>query len=421
MPVSQKSMLLCDLTQSYAPSGGGGVGTYMREKQRHILERTNHRLLQIVPGEVDRVVERGRHIWVEVGAKQVRGSPNYRFIMRTGAVRAVLEHYRPDVIESLCPWVLPWTAIHYARAHPETALVAGYHTDFPNVHVHRVASDMFGPTLGQALKQVSVAYANVTYRLFDRLYALNEPVKAQLGEWGIHHVNVLSLGVDTQRFDPARRDPGLRAQLGLGAPHFPDHGPLLVYAGRIDNEKRADRLIEMFRHLPPEMGAAMVMFGDGKLRDRLVRETAGLPIALPGFVDDRDMLARGLASADIYVSAMADETFGISVIEAQASGLPVVGVASGAMPARVPAGLGLLAPVDDMEIMARHVQAVWAGGARAMGLAAREHVASRFSWERTFNQLIGDVYPAALARAAERRGVRRGWLAPAPAFARVMG
>jgi glycosyltransferase involved in cell wall biosynthesis len=293
MPVSQKSMLLCDLTQSYAPSGGGGVGTYMREKQRHILERTNHRLLQIVPGEVDRVVERGRHIWVEVGAKQVRGSPNYRFIMRTGAVRAVLEHYRPDVIESLCPWVLPWTAIHYARAHPETALVAGYHTDFPNVHVHRVASDMFGPTLGQALKQVSVAYANVTYRLFDRLYALNEPVKAQLGEWGIHHVNVLSLGVDTQRFDPARRDAGLRAQLGLGAPHFPDHGPLLVYAGRIDNEKRADRLIEMFRHLPPEMGAAMVMFGDGKLRDRLVRETAGLPIALPGFVDDRDMLARG--------------------------------------------------------------------------------------------------------------------------------
>jgi glycosyltransferase involved in cell wall biosynthesis len=51
-------------------------------------------------------------------------------------------------------------------------------------------------------------------------------------------------------------------------------------------------------------------------------------------------LAAWLASADLYVSAMADETFGISVIEAQASGLPVVGVAAGAMVDRVPSGLG---------------------------------------------------------------------------------
>jgi hypothetical protein len=40
-------------------------------------------------------VENGRHIWVEVAAEQVRGSPNYRFILRTGAVREVLEHFRP--------------------------------------------------------------------------------------------------------------------------------------------------------------------------------------------------------------------------------------------------------------------------------------------------------------------------------------
>ncbi|MDE1916433.1 MAG: glycosyltransferase [Sphingomonadales bacterium] len=423
MPVSHRPLLICDLTQSYAPTGGGGVGTYLREKQRHIIERTGHRLLQIVPGEVDRVVENGRHIWVEVGAGQVRGSPNYRFIMRTGAVRAVLERYQPDIIESLCPWVLPWTAIHYARAHPETALVAGYHTDFPNVHVHRVASAMFGPRLGLALKQVSVAYAHYTYRFFDRLYALNHPVKAQLGEWGIHHVSVLPLGVDTARFNPALRDPALRARMGLAAPDFPDHGPLLVYAGRIDNEKRADRLIEMFRHLPPEMGAGLVLFGDGKLRERLIEETRGLPIALPGFVDDREDLARALASGDIYVSAMADETFGISVIEAQASGLPVVGVASGAMPARVPSGLGLLGPVDDVAAMAANVQAVWARGAQGMGAAARAHVLSRFSWERTFNQLIGDVYPAAMARAAQRQAGRFGWLgAPTPAVShRALG
>ena len=108
------------------------VSAPIKEKRRHILARTNHRLLQIVPGPEDRIIEQGRHIWVEVGADQVRGSPNYRFILRTGAVRDLLERYRPDVIESLCPWVLPWTAINYRRANPQAALVAGYHTDFPN-------------------------------------------------------------------------------------------------------------------------------------------------------------------------------------------------------------------------------------------------------------------------------------------------
>ena len=402
-----RELLICDLTQSYAPRGGGGVSTYLREKRRHILQRTNHRILQIVPGPEDRVIEDGRLIWVEVGAGQVRGSPNYRFIMRTKAVRAVLERYRPDVIESLCPWVLPWTAINYRRAHPATALVAGYHTDFPNVHVHRVGAQMFGATLGAALRQISVAYARVTYGAFDRVYALSNTVREQLASYGIHHVDVLSLGVDTELFNPARRDPQWRKRFGLSG-----DGPLLVYAGRIDNEKRADRLVEMMGRLPADLGASLVMVGDGKLRESLIAQTAGMPIALPGFIDDRDALAMTYASSDVYVSAMADETFGISVIEAQASGLPVVGVASGAMPARVPKGLGLLGPVDDVDAMAANVMAVLGGDREAMGRAARAHVSQQFSWDATFSRLVSEVYPAALARAAHRNRRARFGLVP---------
>ena len=400
---ANREMLICDLTQSYAPRGGGGVSTYLREKRRHILQRTNHRILQIVPGEVDRVVEDGRMIWVEIAAGQVRGSPNYRFILRTKAVREVLERYRPDLIESLCPWVLPWTAINYRRQHPHTALVAGYHTDFPNVHVHRVASQMFGGNIGAALRWISVVYARFTYHAFDRVYALSSAVREQLSTYGIDHVDVLSLGVDTQMFNPARRDPSWRARMGLPGIDQAGGGPLLIYAGRIDNEKRADRLVEMMRRLPKDMGASLMMIGDGKLRESLITQTADLPVALPGFCDDRDALAVALASSDIYVSAMADETFGISVIEAQASGLPVVGVASGAMPARVPAGLGLLGPVDDADAMAAHVTAIWRGDRDGMGRAARAHVESRYSWEHTFSQLVNEVYPAAMLRASARR------------------
>ena len=397
-----RPLVLCDLTQSYAPVGGGGVSTYLREKRDHVLAHTPHTLVQIVPGPADRITVNDRHIFAEVAAEPVRGSPNYRFILRTPAVRALLERYRPDVIESLCPWILPWTAIRHRRRHPGTALVAGWHTDFPNAQVHRVAAAKFGASIGQGFRWLSYGYATVTYREFDQVYALSDEAVGAIAARGIARTGVLPLGVDTERFHPDRRDPGYRAALGL-----PGEGPLLVYAGRIDNEKRADRLVAMMRALPADLGAALVMIGDGKLRAELMAASRDLPIAWTGFEPDRDRLARALASADLYVSAMADETFGISVLEAQASGLPVIGVAGGAMPARVPPGLGLLGPVDDVEAMAAHVVAAWAGDHRAMGRAARAHVAARYSWRATFDRLLGEIYPLALARAAARVSMMR--------------
>lgn len=393
-----KDLLVCDLTQSYAATGGGGVGVFMREKRKYVLEQTGHRLLQIVPGPEDRVVEDGRHIWVEIGAEPVRGSPNYRFILRTGAVREVLNRYRPDVIESLCPWVLPWTAINYRRANPETVLVAGYHTDFPNVHIHRVGVELFGRFIAAGLRRIGVSYAGFTYREFDRVYALGGETCAMLESYGITHVDRLNLGVDCELFSPVRRDPALRRGLGIAG-----DGPLLVYAGRIDREKRADVLIEMFRSLPRELGATLLLLGEGKLRGPLLAANGDLPLIAPGFVEDRAALARALASADIYVSGMADETFGISLIEAQASGLPVVGVHSGAMPERVPAGLGLLGPPGDADAMARNVLAVWHGNHAAMGHAARAHVANQFSWTQTFERLFGDVYGCAFEQSQVRQ------------------
>lgn len=391
------SLIICDLTQSYSPAGGGGISTYLREKRDYVLTRTPHHLLQIVPGPEDRITINGRHIFAEVGAEPVRGSPNYRFILRTDAVRDLLAHYRPDIIESLCPWVLPWTAINHRRDYPETALVAGYRTDFPNAHVHRVVEAKAGRTAARFMRMLAYGYAEITYREFDRVYTLSEDAQAILARKTIKRTDVMPLGVDTTLFSPAKRDPGYRASLGL-----PGDGPLLVYAGRIDNEKRADRLVDMFRHLPADLGAAMVMIGDGKLRERLAREAAELPIVFTGFEKDRAGLARALASSDIYVSAMADETFGISVLEAQACGLPVVGVASGAMPDRVPHGLGLLGPVDDTGAMAANVVKLWEDGAELVGARARAMVVERYGWDRTFERLFGEIYPKALARAAER-------------------
>jgi glycosyltransferase involved in cell wall biosynthesis len=218
---------------------------------------------------------------------------------------------------------------------------------------------------------------------------------AKLRSLGVPEVDIVPLGVELGQFSPEKRDERLRQMLGI------EQGrPLLIYAGRIDHEKRPNVVVDAFRQLPASLGATLLLLGDGPLREQFMGRTSERIFA-PGYCRDRSDLAAWLASADLYVSAMADETFGISIIEAQASGLPVVGVAAGAMVDRVPTGLGLVGSVDDAAAMASNIVAVLGGDMDAMSERARAH-ALQFSWDESMARLFGQVYRTALARAAAR-------------------
>ena len=119
---------------------------------------------------------------------------------------------------------------------------------------------------------------------------------------------------------------------------------------------------------------------------------------MPGYVRDRAELARWLASGDIYVSGMADETFGISIIEAQASGLPVVGVAAGAMIDRVTAGVGRLGRSTMPMPWPPTSSTVWTGDRAAMGRSARACAAIQ----------LGTQHGGAVRHASIRRPSQRG-------------
>jgi alpha-1,6-mannosyltransferase len=393
----------CDLTQSWSDVGGG-VRTYLLHKRRHILASTPHSHLMIVPGDRDEVVEEERAVTVTIASPRVPGSPHYRLMLRNGAVRAALERFRPDLIECQDAYNLPWAAIAYRRRHRETALVAAYMTDFPTVYVERPLSKFLTRPVAGVLARICYAYCGLLYRRFDAMFALSENGGAtKLRSLGIPQVDVVPLGVELGEFGPERRDRRLRRKLGLA----PDQ-PLLVYVGRLDGEKKPDLVVDAFRRLPESLGAKLALIGEGPLKAEIAA-IGDERIVLPGYVKTRSELSRWLASADIYVSGMADETFGVSIVEAQASGLPVVGVAAGAMIDRVTDAVGRLGRVGDAAAMAANILEVWNGDRADMAVRARA-CALEFSWDSSMDALFGRLYPAAFAR-------RAGQLREAPAAA----
>ncbi|GAB5533812.1 MAG: glycosyltransferase family 1 protein [Rubricoccaceae bacterium] len=388
---------------------GGGIRTYIHEKRAYLLEHTPHQHLLIVPGERDETLVDGRVTTVTIRSPHVPGSTAYRLLLRNRAVRAALEAHRPDVIESLDAYNLPWAALRHRREHPSTAVIGGYRTDFPRAYVGGIG----GPWLDRVLPSPLAAaltrrcvgladrYVRRVYSQMDRVYALSTGRADALKELGVPDVQVLPLGVDLNVFSPARRDPDLRTRWGASPLAYPDGPPVLIYAGRLDAEKQPDLLLDAFERLPASLGAILVLMGDGPARPEidtraLSLQAQGRTIHVTGYVRDRAELARHLASADLYVSAMAHETFGISILEAQACGLPVVGVRSGAMPDRVSASLGRLAAPNDAEAFAAAIQDVLHGNLADMGRRARQHVEASFGWDRTFRRVLS-FYADALA------------------------
>ncbi len=131
-------------------------------------------------------------------------------------------------------------------------------------------------------------------------------------------LRVMTRGVDSQAFHPGKRDPSFFGRYGLDAPMK------FLYVGRVSREKDLDHLIEAFDRLR-ERGheASLVVVGDGPYRRELQARCQGRSIVFTGELEGDD-LAKAYASADAMVFPSTTDTFGNVVLEAQASGVPVI-------------------------------------------------------------------------------------------------
>jgi phosphatidylinositol alpha 1,6-mannosyltransferase len=212
----------------------------------------------------------------------------------------------------------------------------------------------------------------------DRTLAPSTAAAATLHARGIERVWLWRRGVDSVRYHPAHRSATLRRALA------PDGEVLVGYVGRLAAEKRVDLLAEASR-LP---GVRVVVVGDGPAAASLRRE---LPGAVFLGVRAGRQLARIYASLDVFAHPGPYETFGQTLQEAMASGLPVVAPAAGGPLDLVEPGRtgSLVAPHDGPGLTAAIAELVGDPQRRAAyGRAARAAVRGR-TWSAVGDELIG--------------------------------
>jgi alpha-1,6-mannosyltransferase len=403
-------MRFCDITMAYNAKSGG-IKTYINEKRRYLRENTDHEHLLIIPGARDRLRRSGRTTTVTIRSPLLPGQDEYRFFLTPAKIKQVLREEQPDVIELGSYYTEPWAAFSYRRRRREAGddcvLAAYFHTDVAQAYVasplraaaHSWLQDASDGLLSGIGKIADVAaagaekYIRYIFTHCDLALAASPSQAARLNQYGVERVEIAPMGVDLRLFNPRRRSAEVRS--GFGADECTT---VLMFAGRLCAEKRVLTIIKAFEQLPSQMRAQLWLLGDGPQKAEVEAAAARNPgIRLLNYEGDRMRFAELLASADVYVSAGPFETFALSVIEAQASGLPVVGVDAGALRERVLEGLGFLGPVDDAERMAENIVRA-AENRAAIRSRARAHVLQHFSWPRALAKLMA-CYEAQLGRA----------------------
>jgi glycosyltransferase involved in cell wall biosynthesis len=249
-----------------------------------------------------------------------------------------------------------------------------YHNDLPQ-HVRHITGD-------EDMEAAMWTYMRWFYGRADRIYSPSRFYRDQLVEHGLDGLRILSFnrGTDLETFNPRHRDEYFFEQWGI------KDRVILSYVGRVSREKNLDMLLSAFLSDPDlKEKAALAMVGDGPYFEELRKRYSHPSVAFCGFVRGKT-LARAYASSDIFVFPSTTDTYGNSVLEAQASGLPAIVTNEGG-PCEI------ILPGESGIVLQGHDQNAWRATMRdlafdpekraRMSAAARARAATR-DWTTAF-------------------------------------
>ena len=245
----------------------------------------------------------GRRVRVRrIASAPMPGYTEVRIATTSAAtLRRRIDEFAPDVIHLASPMILGGRAVVAAQK-AGVPTVAVYQTDIPG-YTARYGMPFLENASWQLLRDV---HNRATLNL-----APSTATRDQMLEHGIERVHLWRRGVDTSLFSPSLRSAKLRAR------YAEPEEKLMVYVGRLAPEKQVADL----RVLHDMPGVRLLIVGDGPERDALRRDMPRARFA--GFRSGTDLAAH-LASADLFVHPGELETFGQTIQEAMASGLPVI-------------------------------------------------------------------------------------------------
>lgn len=278
-----------------------------------------------------------------VPGRPVPGDAEDRFVRWRAMHRAVAEAAAGcDLIHIQTPFVAHYAGLAAARR-AELPVLATYHTLFEE-YLHHYAPLLPATLLRAAARQLSRRQCNA----LDGIVVPSTAMRDRLAEYGVvAPMHVLPTGIPLARFGIGDGE-AFRARHGIRPGR-----PVALYVGRVAHEKNIDFLIRALQvALRSAPDVLLLVTGEGPALPALRAqvESAGLAgsVRFLGYLDRHRELPDCYAAADVFVFASRTETQGLVLLEAMASGLPVIALSAMGTTDILGAGKGCLVPSDDV-------------------------------------------------------------------------
>lgn len=296
-------------------------------------------------------------------------------------IKKELQAFSPDLIHVATPFNMGLCGVYYAKK-LNIPLVGSYHTDF-----EQYLSYYDLPFLSRIIWK----YMNWFHQPFEKIFVPSHDTYEKLSIQQFRNLEIWPRGVDCNHFHPNYSEKSVRGKYQINKKY------ILTYVGRLAPEKDLKTFMSIAKGIPKKFSQDIqwVVAGDGPLREELERE-APENMVFTGYLSGKQ-LAEIYSVSDLFVFPSPTETFGNVVLEALASGTPVIGSNSGGVRNIISHGTnGILCEPGAVNQFIYAITHLLSHDSKRwqMAMEGRKYALSQ-RWDHIFDQLI-QQYAAAI-------------------------